>query len=58
MILSVAVPVDLVPRESCLGLEPPLNIADSVLDDLVLAPLGDVLLGRPRVLVQILLRSG
>ena len=58
LILPVAIPVALIPRESCLGLEPPLNIADAVLDDLIVAPLADVLLGRPRVLIQILLRSG
>ena len=58
LILPVAVPVALIPRESCLGLKTPLNIADTVLDDLIVAPLGDVLLGRPRVLIQILLRSG
>ena len=51
-------PVALIPRESCLGLDAPLNIADSVFDDLILAPLGDVLLGCPRVLIQILFRNG
>ena len=58
LILPDAVPVALIPRESCLSLEPPLDIADSVLDDLIVAPLADVLLRRPRVLIQVLLRSG
>ena len=58
MIFSDVVPVAFIPRESCLCLEPPLNIADAVLDDLIVAPLGDILLGCLSVLIQIFLRSG